>query len=99
MYAMDAVSHRVIPEISRGLSGGSDHDDATQKKQLLRSVAFRISCLLVLVLRNTSASATPVDLTYGASRTAISRLVTERDCLTPGRHPRFVCGAPATSRR
>ena len=99
MYAMDAVSHRAIPEISKGLSAESDHDDTTQKKRLLRSVAFRVSWLLVLVLRNTSASATPVDLTYGASRTAISRLVTEGDRLTPERHLRFACGAPAALRR
>ena len=99
MCAMDALSHKVIPASSKGSSAGNDDDDAAQKKRLLRSVAFRISWLLVLVLRNTSASATPVDLTYGASRMTISRLVTEGDCLTPEQHLRFVCGAPAASRR
>lgn len=94
MCAMDAVSHRAVPEISRGSSAGNDDDDATQKGRPLRRAALRISWLLVLVLRNASTSATPVDLTYDASRMAISRLVTEGNCLTPEPHLRFVCGEP-----
>ena len=99
MCAMDAVSHRAVPEKSRSLSTQNDDDDATRKGRLLRRAAFRISWLLVLVLRNASASATPIDLTLDASRMAISRLVTEGDCLTPEQPLRFVFGAPAASRR
>jgi hypothetical protein len=97
--AMDVISHRAVPEISRGSSAGNDNDDATQKGRLLRRAALRISWLLVLVLRNASTSATPVDLTYGAGRMAISRLVTEGDCLMPLQHLRFVCGAPVRRRK
>lgn len=93
MCAMDAVSHGAVLEISRSSSAGNDDGDAT-KGRLLRRAAFRISWLLVLVLRNASASATPVDLTQGASRMPISRLVTEDDCLTSEQNPKFVCRVP-----
>ena len=104
MCAMDAVSHGAVLGISRGSSVGND-DGATNddgyatKGWLLRKAAFRITCLLILVLRNTSSSATPVDLTQGASRMAISRLVTDGDCLTPELHLRFACGAPVLRRK
>ncbi|RZN24548.1 hypothetical protein CWO90_28890 [Bradyrhizobium sp. Leo121] len=49
--------------------------------------------LLVFVLRNASTSTTPLDLTYGANNTAISRLVTEGDRLTSERDLKFVCGS------
>jgi hypothetical protein len=98
MCAMDAVSHGAVLEISRGSSAGNDDGDTT-KGRLLRRAALRITWLLVLVLRNTSSSATPVDLTQGASRMAISRLVTDGDCLTPEPHLRFACGAPVRRRK
>lgn len=89
MCAMDAVSHGAVLEISRGSSVGHD-DGYSTKGGLLRRAAFRMTCLLVLVLRNTSSSATPLDLTQGTSRMAISRLVTDDNCLTPEPHLRFV---------
>src|SRR5437868_11442330 len=97
MCAMDAVSHRAVPEISRGSSAGNDDDDATQKGRLLRRAALRISWLLVLVLRNASTSATPLDLICSGDRMAVSRLVTEDDCLTPEQNPKFVCTVHAFS--
>jgi hypothetical protein len=97
MCAMDAVSHRAVPEISRGSSAGNDDDDAIQKGRLLRRAALRISWLLVLVLRNASTSATPLDLICSGDRMAVSRLVTEDDCLTPEQNPKFVCRVHAFS--
>lgn len=95
MYdAMHVVSHRAVPEISKGSSAGGDEDHATPKGLLLRRAAVRISWLLVLMLRNASASATPVDLMYGGDRMAVSRLVTEDDCLTFEQNPKFVCRVP-----
>lgn len=91
--AIEAVSRRAVPEISTGASAGSDEDYATRKRLLIRRAACRISWLLVFVLRNASTSATPLDLTYDAGRVAISRLVTEGDCLTPEQEPKFVRGA------
>lgn len=88
--AMGAVSRRAVPEISRGASAGSDEDDAIRKELFLRRAAVRISWLLVLLLRNISTSATPLDLTYSAGRMAISRLVTEDDCLTSEQNLKFV---------
>jgi hypothetical protein len=94
MYdAMHAVSHRAIPEISKTSSAGGDEDDATPKRPFFRRAAVRISWLLVLVLRNTSTSVTPLDL-YNGDRVAVSRLVTEDDCLTSEQNLKFVCRAP-----
>jgi hypothetical protein len=98
MYdARHAVCHGGVPEISRGSSAGNDDDDATQKGRLLRRAALRISWLLVLVLRNASTSATPLDLIFSGDRMAVSRLVTEDDCLTPEQNPKFVCRVPAVT--
>jgi hypothetical protein len=95
MYdAMHAVSHRTIPGISKTSSAGGDEDDATPKRPFLRRAAVRISWLLVLALRNTSTSVTPLDL-YNGDRVAVSRLVTEDDCLTSEQNPKFVCRVPA----
>lgn len=95
MYdAMHAVSHRSVPEISKGSSVDGDEESATPKIRVLRRAAVRISWLLVFVLRNTSASVTPLDLPYSAGFTAISRLVTEEDRLTPQQNLKFVCGVP-----
>ena len=92
MYdAMHAVSHGVVPEISKGSSAEGDEDYATPKHVFLRRAAVRISLLLVFVLRNTSTSTTPLDLTYCGDRMAVSRLVTEDDCLTSEQNPKFVC--------
>jgi hypothetical protein len=94
MYdAMHAVSHRTIPGISKTSSAGDDEDDATPKRPFLRRAAVRISWLLVLALRNTSTSVTPLDL-YNGDRVAVSRLVTEDDCLMSEQNPKFVCRAP-----
>lgn len=82
MCAMDAVSHGAVRAIPKGSTVGNDDGDATRGR-LLRRAAFRITCLLVLVLRNTSSSAALVDLTQGTSRMAISRLVADSDRLTP----------------
>jgi hypothetical protein len=96
MYdAMHAVSHGGVPEISKGSSAESDEDYATPKGLFLRRAALRISWLLVLVLRNTSTSTTPLDLMHGGDRMAVSRLVTEGDCLTSEQNPKFVCRVPA----
>ena len=95
MYdAMHAVSHGAIPEISRGSSVEGDEDSANPKRRLLRGAPVRISWLLVLVLRNTSASVTPLDLPNSGGLTAISRLVTEDECLTSEQNPKFVCRVP-----
>lgn len=94
MYdAMHAVSHGAVPEISKGSSAEGDEDYARSKVLLLRRAALRISWLLVFVLRNTSA--TPLDLMYCGDRTAVSRLVTEDDCLTSEQNFKFVCRVPA----
>jgi hypothetical protein len=94
MYdAMHAVSHRAIPEISRGSSVEGDEDSATPKRPFLRRAAIRISWLLVLALRNTS-TVTPLDLPYSGGLMAISRLVTEDDRLTPKQNLKFVCEVP-----
>lgn len=93
MCAMDAVSHEAVPAIPKGSTVGNDDGDATRGR-LLRKAAFRITCLLVLVLRNTSSSAALVDLTQGASRMAISRLVADSDRFPPEPHVRFPGGAP-----
>ena len=91
MYdAMHAVSDGAVPEISKSSSAEGDEDYAT----LLRRAAVRISWLLVFVLRNTSTSTTPLDLTYCGDRMAVSRLVTEDDCLTSEQNPKFVCRLP-----
>jgi hypothetical protein len=93
MYdAMRAVSHRAIPEISSGSS--VEGDSATPTKPLLRRAALRISWLLVLALRNTSTTVTPLDLPYSGSLTAISRLVTEDDRWTRKQNLKFVCQGP-----
>ena len=93
MYdAMHAISHGVVPEISKGSSADGDEDYATPKGLFLRRAVLRISWLLVFVLRNTST--TPLDLMYCGDRMAVSRLVTEDDCLTSGPNPDFVCRAP-----
>jgi hypothetical protein len=81
--AMDAISYRAVPEISGGSLARSDEGDASRKGLFVRRAAIRISWLLVLVLRNASASATPLELTHGAGRMAISRLVTEGDVSPP----------------
>jgi hypothetical protein len=88
--AMVAGSRKAVPEMSSGSSAGSDEDYATGKELLLRRSAVRIGWLLVLLLRNISTSATPLDLTYSTGRTAISRLVTEDDCLTSEQNLKFV---------
>ena len=71
-----------------------DEGHTTPNGLFLRRAAVRISWLLVFVLRNTSASVTPIDLPMVAVRTAISRLVTEDDCLMPEQNFRFVCRVP-----
>jgi hypothetical protein len=91
--AMEAGSRRAAPEMSRGSSPRSDEGYATRKGLFLRRAAFRISWLLVFVLRNASTSATPLDLTCGAGSMTISRLVTEGDCLRSERDLKFVRGA------
>jgi hypothetical protein len=94
MYdAMHAVSHGAVPEISKGSSAEGDEDYATPKGLFLRRAALRISWLLVLVLRNTSTA--PLDLMHSGDRMAVSRLVTEDDCLTSQQNPKFVCRMPA----
>ena len=94
MYdAMHAVSHGAVPEISKSSSAEGDEDYATPKGLLLRRAAVRISWLLVFVLRNTSTSTTPLDLMYGGDRMAVSRLVTEDDCLSE-QNAKFVCTVP-----
>jgi hypothetical protein len=90
--AMVAGSRRAVPEMSGGSSAGSDEHYATRKGLFLRRAAFRISWLLVLVLRNASTSATPLELIHGAGSMTISRLVTEGDYLTSERDLKFVCG-------
>ena len=95
MYdAMHAVSHGAVPEISKGSSAKGDEDYATPKGLFLRRAALRISWLLVLVLRNTSTSTVALDLMHSGDRMAVSRLVTEDDCLTPEQNPKFVCRGP-----
>ncbi|WP_156438514.1 hypothetical protein [Bradyrhizobium valentinum] len=95
MYdAMHAVSRRAVPEVSKDSSAEGDEDYATPKGLFLRRAAVRISWLLVFVLRNASTSATPLDLMYGGDRMAVSRLVTEDDCLTSEQNPKFVCRVP-----
>jgi hypothetical protein len=95
MYdAMHAVSHGAVPEISKGSSAEGDEDYATPKGLFLLRAALRISWLLVFVLRNTSTSTTPLDLMCCGDRMAVSRLVTEDDCLTPGQNLKFVCRVP-----
>ena len=98
MYdAMHAISHGTVPEISKGSSAEGDEDCAAPRGLPLRRAAARISWLLVFMLRNTST--TPLDVMYCGDRMAVSRLVTEGDCLTPEQPLRFVFGAPAASRR
>ena len=95
MYdAMHAVSHGAVPEISKGSSAEGDDDYARPKGLFLRRAAVRISWLLVFVLRNASTSTTPLDLMDCGDRTAVSRLVTEDDCLTSEQNPKFVCRGP-----
>jgi hypothetical protein len=95
MYdAMHAVSHRAVPEISKGSSAEGD-DYARPKGLFLRRAALRISWLLVLVLRNTSTSTAPLDLMHSGDRMAVSRLVTEDDGLTSEQNPKFVCRVTA----
>jgi hypothetical protein len=99
MYdAMHAVSRGAVPEISPEISKGSsaegDEDHTTPKGLFLRRAAVRIGWLLVFVLRNTSASTTPLDSMYCGDRMAISRLVTEDDCLTSEQNLKFVCRVP-----
>jgi hypothetical protein len=94
MYdAMHAVFRGAVPEISKGSSAEGDEDHTTPKGLLLRRAALRISWLLVLVLRNTSAA--PLDLMQSGDRMAVSRLVTEDDGLTSEQNPKFVCRVPA----
>jgi hypothetical protein len=82
MYdAMHAVSNGTVPELSGGSSARGDEGYARPKEPFLRRAAVRMGWLLLFVVRNVSASATPIDLTYGGSRMVISRLVTEDDCL------------------
>jgi hypothetical protein len=98
MYdAMQAVSNGTVAELSIGSSARGDEGYARPKEPLLRRAAVRIGLLLVFVLRNISSSATPIDLTYGGSRMAISRLVTEDDCLPSKQNFRFVCGLPKSA--
>jgi hypothetical protein len=95
MYdAMHAVSHGAVPEISKGSSAEGDEDHTTPKGLFLRRAAVRISWLLVFVLRNASTSTTPLDLMCCGDRMAVSRLVTEDDCLTSEQNPKFVCRVP-----
>ncbi|MEH2533369.1 hypothetical protein V1277_000248 [Bradyrhizobium sp. AZCC 1588] len=95
MYdAMHAVSRGAVPEISKSSSAEGDEDHTTPKGLLLRRAAVRIGWLLVFVLRNTSASTTPLDLMYCGDRAAVSRLVTEDDRLTSEQNPKFVCRVP-----
>jgi hypothetical protein len=95
MYdAMHSVSHRAIPEISRGSSVEGDEGSVTPKRPFLRRAAFRISWLLVLALRNTSTTVTPLDLPHSGGPMAISRLVTEDDRLTRKQNLKFVCEVP-----
>ena len=95
MYdAMHAVSHGAVPEILKGSSAEGDEDHTTPKGMLLSRAAARIGWLLVLVLRNTSASTTPLDLMYRGDGVVVSRLVTEDDCLTSEQNPKFVCRVP-----
>src|SRR5437773_9311884 len=92
MYdAMHAVSHGAVPEISKSSSAEGDDDYARPKRLFLCRAAVRISWLLVFVLRNTSTSTTPLDLTYGGDRMSVSRLVPEDDCLTSEQNAKFVC--------
>ena len=98
MYdAMHAVSNGTVAELSRGSSARDDEVYARPKEPLLRRAAVRIGWLLVFVLRNISSSATPIDLTDGGSRMAISRLVTEDDCLPSKQNFQFACRVPASS--
>ena len=93
MYdAMHAVSHGVVPEISKGSSAEGDEDYARPKGLFLRRAAVRISWLLVLVLRNTSTA--PLDLMHSGDRMAVSRLVTEDDCLTSEQNPNSCAECP-----
>ncbi|WP_156795518.1 hypothetical protein [Bradyrhizobium icense] len=95
MYdAMHAVSRGAVPEISKGSPAEGDEDYTTPKGLFLRRAAVRIGWLLVFVLRNTSASATPLDLMYCGDRATVSRLVTEDDGLTSEHNPKFVCRVP-----
>ena len=96
--AMHAVSHRTIPEISRGSSAEGDEDSVTPKRPFLRRAAFRITWLLVLALRNTSTTVTPLELQYSGGLMAISRLVPEDDRLTRKQYPKFVCEVPGSLR-
>jgi hypothetical protein len=89
---MHAVSNGAVPELSRGSPAGGDEDYARPKGLFPRRAAVRMGWLLVFVLRNISTSATPLDLTYGGGRTAISRLVTEGDRLPSEQNIKFVCG-------
>lgn len=92
MYdAMRAVSHGAVPEISRGSSvKGLRHPEETVPSQSRSSDKLAA----VLLLRNISTSATPLDLPYSGGRMAISRLVTEGDCLACEQNLKFVCGLP-----
>jgi hypothetical protein len=95
MYdAMHTVSRGAVPEISKGSSAKDDEDHTTPKGPFLRRAAVRIGWLLVFVLRNASASTTPLDLMYCGDRMAVSRLVTDDDCLTSEQNPKFVCRVP-----
>jgi hypothetical protein len=89
--AIGSSCRRAVPEISRGRSSGGDEDYPIPKRLFLCRAAFRISWLLVFVLRNGSTPATPLDLTYGGASMAISRLVTEGDGPTSEQDPKFVC--------
>ncbi|CAN7610401.1 hypothetical protein LJR220_005625 [Bradyrhizobium sp. LjRoot220] len=78
MYdAIHAVANGAVPEHSKSSSAGGGEDYARPKGLFLRKAAVRTGWLLVLLLRNISNSATPLELTYGGTRMAISRLVTE----------------------
>ena len=82
MYdAMQAVSNGSVAELSTGSPARGDEGYARPKEPFLRRAAVRTGWLLLFVLRNISSSATPIDLTDGGSRMAISRLVTEGDGL------------------
>jgi hypothetical protein len=95
MYdAIHAVSNGTIPELSRGSSARGGEGDARPKGPFLRRAAVQMGWLLLFVMRNISSSATPNDLTYGGSRMAISRLVTEGDCLPSKQNFQFVCRVP-----
>ena len=87
--AMHAVSNGAVAELSRGSSARGDEGYARPKEPWLRRAAVRIGWLLLFVLRNMSSSATPVDLTDGGSRMAISRLVTEGDGLPAKQYFQF----------